>query len=483
MDTLAVNLSKLGCGPIWSIYGVQERWTDYRDEVCDIRGLSDDELDRTINRGLGENERLVIAGMGMRAEEQRVALAMCRLAQEKGVAFVLCGPGGRDTTGEYEKLAVCNGVSSGNINAIEFMTNWDRLCASTTHAEASVSAVVRACGTTTLAQPREREILKSTEVKSQLYGVYTKQGTGLSTRTWRDRETVALLNRFIKDTAPVTEYTSVMINVMPAGSSVLVHRDKANMPGSATWVTSFGPFQGRGGRLWVFDVQGLDEPPGAARDKVPPGARGYFKSTYQQWVELNGMCWHAVEPPQDLRYSLSVFTAGNLHQLSERDWNDLEALAFPVTRLRQMHHPKKKALAATHLENQLMEGILAVVDHRPLEAGSHVDEPDPWLAYPDLYEAIYDNISGQALPPELVAAARREEMQFLAELQAYEVVTLEECYSKTNRRPIPVGWVDVNKGDQERPAVRARLVVKETKYNSELTDPSNVCNVCVHTAV
>eukprot|EP00971_Amphidinium_carterae_P101983 2018866-Amphidinium_carterae.2 len=63
-------------------------------------------------------------------------------------------------------------------------------------------------------------------------------------------------------------------------------------------------------------------------------------------------------------------------------------------------------------------------------------------------------------------------MQFLAELDAYEIVTLEECQRQTNKRPIPVGWVDVNKGDQQRPSVRARLVVKETKYNSDLTDPS-----------
>eukprot|EP00971_Amphidinium_carterae_P350399 6491521-Amphidinium_carterae.3 len=90
------------------------------------------------------------------------------------------------------------------------------------------------------------------------------------------------------------------------------------MPGLSTWVTSFGPFSGRGGRLWVFDQNGSDEPPSETRESIPPGARGSFKTTYHRWVRLDGMNWHAVEAPKDTRYSLSVFTIGSLHLLSER---------------------------------------------------------------------------------------------------------------------------------------------------------------------
>eukprot|EP00971_Amphidinium_carterae_P025993 512629-Amphidinium_carterae.1 len=70
---------------------------------------------------------------------------------------------------------------------------------------------------------------------------------------------------------------------MPKDSSVVVHRDRANMPGLSTWVTSFCPFSGRGGRLWVFDLHGNDDPPSETRESIPPGARGSFKTTYHRW--------------------------------------------------------------------------------------------------------------------------------------------------------------------------------------------------------
>eukprot|EP00971_Amphidinium_carterae_P350398 6491521-Amphidinium_carterae.2 len=127
-----------------------------------------------------------------------------------------------------------------------------------------------------------------------------------------------------------------------------------------------------------------------------------------------------------------------------------------------------------------MEGLLAMMEQQPLQAGSHVDEKDPWLAFPELYQEVFDTVSGQTLLPDLLAVARKEEMEFLSKLQAYELVTIAECYEKTNKRPIPVGWVDVNKGDQRKPAVRSRLVVKEAKRNSDLTDPAVTPEIRFH---
>eukprot|EP00971_Amphidinium_carterae_P068413 1354605-Amphidinium_carterae.1 len=122
------------------------------------------------------------------------------------------------------------------------------------------------------------------------------------------------------------------------------------------------------------------------------------------------MNWHAVEAPKDTRCSLSVFTTGSLHLLSESHWEDLALLKFPVSRLRQMHQPRRKEIAGVHLESKIMEGLLAMIEQQPLEAGSHVDEKDPWLAFPELYQEVFDTVSGQTLPPELVAVARKEEM-------------------------------------------------------------------------
>eukprot|EP00971_Amphidinium_carterae_P021839 430994-Amphidinium_carterae.1 len=72
-----------------------------------------------------------------------------------------------------------------------------------------------------------------------------------------------------------------------------------------------------------------------------------------------------------------------------------------------------------------------------MEAGSHVDEPDPWLAHPELYQDVHDNISGKQLPAELVAEARKQEMDFLKQLGAYSITTKQRCREATGKGPIP----------------------------------------------
>eukprot|EP00971_Amphidinium_carterae_P020706 408119-Amphidinium_carterae.1 len=62
-------------------------------------------------------------------------------------------------------------------------------------------------------------------------------------------------------------------------------------------------------------------------------------------------------------------------------------------------------------------------------------------------------------------------MEFLRGLDAYTHDTVEACIRSTGRTPI-VGWVDVNKGDDANPLVRCRLVVKETRWQSTIQDPS-----------
>ena len=48
-------------------------------------------------------------------------------------------------------------------------------------------------------------------------------------------------------------------------------------------------------------------------------------------------------------------------------------------------------------------------------------------------------------------------------MAVYEKRSIEECTRKTGKRPIPVRWIDINKGDKERPVYRSRLVAKD--YN------------------
>ena len=101
-----------------------------------------------------------------------------------------------------------------------------------------------------------------------------------------------------------------------------------------------------------------------------------------------------------------------------------------------------------------------------LEAGQHVDEPG--------YEEIYDAIIGVKLDLVLVAKARNTEMRFLVdELNAYKYDSVDNCLRMTGKRPIPVKCVDVNKGDAQRPEVRSRLAVLETKHRTTLSEEDN----------
>ena len=56
-------------------------------------------------------------------------------------------------------------------------------------------------------------------------------------------------------------------------------------------------------------------------------------------------------------------------------------------------------------------------------------------------------------------------MQELAKHGVYTKVPLEECWKETGMAPIGTRWVDVNKGDEDNPEYRSRLVAKEIKVN------------------
>ena len=76
-----------------------------------------------------------------------------------------------------------------------------------------------------------------------------------------------------------------------------------------------------------------------------------------------------------------------------------------------------------------------------------------------LQDAVaWDDVNGSPLDPDMVRAARMEEIQFYRRMGVYVKVPLEECYQQTGRAPVGVKWVDHNKGDRERPNYRSRFV-------------------------
>ena len=87
--------------------------------------------------------------------------------------------------------------------------------------------------------------------------------------------------------------------------------------------------------------------------------------------------------------------------------------------------------------------------------------PSAELHEPDGEVVAYDDQSGAELDPEKVAAARLEEIVYFRQMGVYEKVDVKMCWDETGKNPIAVRWVDINKGDEQNPNYRSRLVAKE----------------------
>ena len=101
----------------------------------------------------------------------------------------------------------------------------------------------------------------------------------------------------------------------------------------------------------------------------------------------------------------------------------------------------------------------------PMEAGGPtIDEAPPEDAWAERY---YDEVTGVVLDPQLVKEGRRAEVDFMHKLKVYEEATMEECLG-FGLRPIPMRWIDIDKGDDENPFVRCRAVLQETRKRNDL---------------
>ena len=82
-------------------------------------------------------------------------------------------------------------------------------------------------------------------------------------------------------------------------------------------------------------------------------------------------------------------------------------------------------------------------------------------------EKFIDGMTGQPLDPELVKAARAKELQYFKDKGVWIKRHREEAMRRTGKRPITVKWIDVNKGDDEAPNYRSRLVAREIRRAGE----------------
>ncbi len=104
--------------------------------------------------------------------------------------------------------------------------------------------------------------------------------------------------------------------------------------------------------------------------------------------------------------------------------------------------------------------------------------PKQWVAY--------DDVAGTELCAEKVMKARQEELEYFKQMQVYDVVK-REWAQKHQKKIIDVRWIDINKGDNENPNYRSRLVGKEFRRTPQpelfaATPPIESMKILLHMA-
>ena len=114
------------------------------------------------------------------------------------------------------------------------------------------------------------------------------------------------------------------------------------------------------------------------------------------------------------------------------------------------------------LEERGPEEESAMLSSEPDPSGS------PWA--PTAQTEFFDDLTGFALEPPLVRLARIEEINYLImDLDVWEIVDRDFALERMNgMKPIPLRWVDINKGSETSKEYRSRLVVMETKRRSTI---------------
>jgi hypothetical protein len=83
------------------------------------------------------------------------------------------------------------------------------------------------------------------------------------------------------------------------------------------------------------------------------------------------------------------------------------------------------------------------------------------------HERFVDDITGQPLDPELCRIARKAELDYFRSKSVWSLRPIKEAWRLTGRPPISVRWVEVNKGDDNNPKYRSRLVAREIRMAGE----------------
>ena len=107
---------------------------------------------------------------------------------------------------------------------------------------------------------------------------------------------------------------------------------------------------------------------------------------------------------------------------------------------------------------------------RPVEADLSEQSLLAALTNQEVARPVYDGASGVLLDPALVRAGRAEEIGWADKIRVWDKVPRSAAF-RAGKKVIGTKWVDINKGDDDHPNYRSRLVARQLKAH----DKSGTC--------
>ena len=165
-------------------------------------------------------------------------------------------------------------------------------------------------------------------------------------------------------------------------------------------------------------------------------------------------------------------TCSNL--TATREWHRHVHLVGGLAKQAQVYPPALVAAVLKTLKKHMRaKGELSAFEQRA--AGPVPDQEtfarEDWQEFfEEDWDTFVDDVHGTPLRADLVREAREEELRWVRKEGIYLRVPLRQCYERTGKAPLDTRWIDVNKGDNRRPAYRSRMVVREIKARKKLMD-------------
>ena len=132
---------------------------------------------------------------------------------------------------------------------------------------------------------------------------------------------------------------------------------------------------------------------------------------------------------------------------------------------------KKAEVYPDKLLHNILKGLKREMQRKcpmnSLEFGPVNEEPyfeDEALDGQD-WNTFVDEVSGKALETSRVQAARAEELEFARRYGVWTLAPTRECWESTGKGPIGCRWIDIDKGDSNKPNYRSRLVIQEVRMS------------------